>query len=186
MLIGIDFGAKRAGTSVVAALGEQRSLELHRIPKGEDADTELEVIFEKLHPRVVAVDAPLSLPKAYHCNGEDYFFRQCDRHLQAMSPMFLGGLTARAITLARRWESSGCVVLETYPRVLGRAFPGYRPGQTQMGVVVAALAEELQIVPPPVSSWHDVDALCALATAVRFSTSRARAIGDPEEGLIWI
>lgn len=43
-----------------------------------------------------------------------------DRQAKDMSPMFLGGLTARAIALSKEWRKLGIAVHEAYPAALIR------------------------------------------------------------------
>ncbi|NDC38623.1 MAG: DUF429 domain-containing protein, partial [Proteobacteria bacterium] len=115
---GIDFGARRAGTTVIA-WNEGRSIHLECSRPGTDADAFLRAAVKRIRPQVIAIDAPLSLPGVYRKlpGFNDFHLRRCDRLLQAMSPMFLGGLTARAMALAAEWYGAGIEVYESYPRI---------------------------------------------------------------------
>ncbi len=104
--IGIDFGAKTAGTTVICQQ-EGGFFRFHRCEKGDDADAWLDERVSMFAPSAIYIDAPLSLPGAYFGKGQDYFYRSADRLAGGMSPMFLGGLTARAIRLAERWGAGG-------------------------------------------------------------------------------
>lgn len=123
MHIGLDYGAKQADTTAVAKL-QQNELLVWQSKTGLNADAWLLVLISELRPDLVFIDAPLSLPAVY---GKlpasplaDYFYRTCDRQLQAMSPMFVGGLTARAIRLTAQLTTQGIRVIETYPAGLYR------------------------------------------------------------------
>ena len=117
MHFGIDYGSKLAGTTVVC-LENAGTLELHQSQKGKDADLFIRNLINLFRPEKVFIDAPLSLPAAYYGIGSDYFYRVCDRELKAMSPMFLGGLTARAIKLAS--SHPDVEFFETYPKALAQ------------------------------------------------------------------
>ncbi|MBK9525389.1 MAG: hypothetical protein IPO39_11705 [Bacteroidetes bacterium] len=100
VLAGIDFGSKMAGTTVIAVAGKT-TIRLFSSRKNEDADSFLSVLVKEKGIEELFIDAPLSLPGVYRgiLSGNDYFFRESDRVLKAMSPMFLGALTARAMKL---------------------------------------------------------------------------------------
>jgi predicted nuclease with RNAse H fold len=191
---GLDFGARTAGTTVLVWNGRDGRLHLRACPRQTDADTWLDKLLLPSPPRLLAIDAPLSLPRAYiqlpEKDEPDFFFRIADRQAGAMSPLFLGGLTARAIAFAYRLRQKGCTVLETFPRLVAtRRLPEslqvrYRHDNPE------AFAQDLSALLPlpcaePLTSWHDVDALLAWWTAWRYVHHQAAAVGDPEEGQIW-
>jgi hypothetical protein len=72
MHIGIDFGARMAGNTVVC---ERRGslFRFHRCAKDEDGDTWLRACVDELRPKAIYIDAPLSLPDAYFGRGTDHF-----------------------------------------------------------------------------------------------------------------
>ncbi len=115
-LVGVDYGSKLAGTTAcaVAYAGELR---LRCSGKKQDADAWLFDWLSALPPGVLAVDVPLSLPGVYRdlAGCLDYHYRRADGALGAMSPMFLGGLTARGMALAARFRENSWRVVETYP-----------------------------------------------------------------------
>jgi uncharacterized protein len=136
--VGIDFGAKTAGTTVIAWL-EAESICFAASKKNADADECVLATLRSIaasnqahrarlvslassadsassasyvssapaHELCVCIDAPLSLPGVFTglAGCDDYFYRASDRALRAMSPMFLGGLTARAMRLANHSAS---------------------------------------------------------------------------------
>ena len=106
--IGIDYGSKMAGTTVIAYL-KSGKLHFAQSQKKKDADLFVENWVAQHQPRAIFLDAPLSLPGVYTEPEayDDYFYRAGDRLLRAMSPMFLGGLTARAMRLSRRLKATG-------------------------------------------------------------------------------
>ncbi|MDQ7041492.1 MAG: DUF429 domain-containing protein [Rhodothermus sp.] len=193
-LCGLDFGARTAGTTVLAWNGRDGRLHLRACPRLTDADAWLAQLLLSQPPRLIAIDAPLSLPRAYcHPDSEetpDFFFRTADRLAGAMSPLFLGGLTARAITLAHHLQHRGSTVLETYPRlVVQRRLPENLQTRYRRDPPESFAHDLLPLLPHPCAepptSWHDVDALLAWWTAWRYTHHQAMSVGDPEEGLIW-
>ncbi len=102
MHLGIDFGAKLAGTTTVCFANDGQLYQLQSNKK-QDADAWLRHLVEEQKPSAIFMDAPLSLPSVYKSFGADYHYRACDRAVGAMSPMFLGGLTARAMQLRARF-----------------------------------------------------------------------------------
>ena len=114
VICGVDFGAQLSGNTVVA-VNTGSIVSLHRPKKGEETDSWIVKLLTELNPALVAIDAPLSLPGIYlePKKYTDYFYRACDRELQAMSPMFLGGLTARAMRLKDILTKTTVEVIET-------------------------------------------------------------------------
>jgi predicted nuclease with RNAse H fold len=193
MIAGIDFGAKLSGTTVVARLYEHNKVDFHTVSKGRDADEFLGGFFENNPDLWLAyIDAPLSLPAVYQNGlGEgDYFFREADRRTGAMSPMFLGGLTARAMQLRVRAEKLGIKLVETYPAKLAEVFKleekGYKKGEGSKQEIAMEIGKRLNFSfdKANIVSWHHVDALLALASAKRFEMQAAMTYGNPQEGVI--
>ncbi len=187
MLVGIDYGSKMAGTTAICTLSKGQ-YKVYQSVKKEDADLFILKTLETLKPKIIVIDAPLSLPRAYFDKSTDYFYRACDRMLSAMSPMFLGGLTARAMKLKDQLHQREILVLEGYPKALvhhlgiqeyylkkdSSAIPGF----------LSQLAVSIQS--EKISNWHQVDALLACITAQRVDQNKARQIGDPHEGIIHV
>jgi len=186
---GVDYGSKMAGTTVVA-IAEYGRVKFHASAKKQDADQMILDLAKGHQPELIAIDAPLSLPGVYQSKAafDNYFYRACDRELNAMSPMFLGGLTARAMKLAAQLPDTKFI--EAYPvysgNLLGLKEWGYRSKSAQM----EGLAEELtkltgwEVDSKDLSSHH-IDAVLALYIAHRFITGKAESAGKPEEGLIY-
>ncbi len=194
MIIGIDYGAKMAGTTVIASLKDSK-LSLQASKKNQDADAFI-LDFIKQHNDIwlAYIDAPLSLPIAYkRLNGNnDYFYRQADRMTGAMSPMFLGGLTARAIQLKEAAQNCGVELVETYPsklaEVLSLKSDGYKKEKANLPTLVEKLksASGLEIDVNEVKTWHHFDAILCLYSARRFEMQAAMVFGNPDEGIITV
>jgi predicted nuclease with RNAse H fold len=191
ILVGIDFGAKRSGLTSVVSGAVGGTLSCHTIEKGRDTDLWLEELLMQLQPRLIAIDAPLSLPGTYTgiSASEDYFYRKCDRDLGAMSPMFLGGLTARAMRL--RAKLSAFEFIETYPSAIAKkVYPDlnreekehFEESIERMKLQTRAFhAIEIKKV-----RKHDLDALLCWHSAARYLSGLAMPIGLTKEGIIYL
>lgn len=193
MLIGIDYGSKLAGTTVVATW-HNGSIELHQSEKKQDADKMIEALLAPIDQEtIVAFDAPLSLPGVYRqLKGfSNFHYRKCDVELKAMSPMFLGGLTARAMSLAHKLSNVHLVFYEAYPakqaeRLKLSSFD-YKKSTANYEAIREVLTKALNgSYLPKLTNGHQVDAVLALVAARRIKENQAQAIGDAAEGLIFV
>lgn len=190
MHFGIDYGSKLAGTTVIT-FNIKNTLFQKSSTKKEDADAMIRQAVIELMPSSVFIDAPLSLPKAYFGKGEDYFYREADKALKAMSPMFLGGLTARAIQLTKFINSLEVEVLETYPGALTRSIPELKKCYNKKDKVTIPLVLEqiesllghIKIENAPVN-YHQVDSILAWYSGYRHQKGEAFKVGNMEEGII--
>lgn len=192
--VGIDYGSKLAGTTVIAFQGASGVLELATSTARRDADRFLLDWCRQHRPRRLFIDAPLSLPGVYRelSGFDDYFYRRSDRALSAMSPMFLGGLTARAMQLRATLEGEGIAVYEVYPGGLASRLSlnrdEYKQSKAHIPAILEALAPFFPTLPeaPAIPTWHHVDALLAWLSGWRHEQGRHRQYGDPTEGLILV
>lgn len=190
-LAGIDFGAKLAGTTAITILHDSK-FQIYDCKKGEDADVWILKQVERLRIKIVFIDAPLSLPAAYFDEGSnEFFYRKADAALGAMSPMFLGGLTARAMKMKRLLEAEHVAVFETYPAALVRElFPKTKFYKKD----IPGFRKELRVktkplhLPafPPWKTFHQVDSLLAWLSGYRHVTHQSIVHGSKEEGEIFI
>lgn len=190
---GVDLGNKLAGTTVICFLNEQGLPEWRQSLKNKDADAFLQKALTELDLRALFLDAPLSLPGVYRFGKpyEDYFYRQGDRMVKAMSPMFLAGLTARAIRLKDQLEASlPLSVMEAYPKAMAEKLElqevDYKGSKAAITEVTRAICNAAGLQPPSdrLPDWHHVDALLALLTGIRWCHDAHEVLGDPEEGAI--
>jgi predicted nuclease with RNAse H fold len=195
MILGIDYGSKTAGTTVLALYQDKVTpLRFVHTVSGHDADKVILDALSGLEPSEVFLDAPLSLPLVYKDKPgyQDYFYRRADRDLSAMSPMFLGGLTARAIALSAQIRAMGHQLYEAYPAGLAKHFKldehGYKKAKRNLVVVGKKLAEthQVKLNVDHLDDWHHVDALLCVVIGLRRKAEKAKAYGTEEEGIIWI
>ncbi len=188
-IVGIDYGNRYAGTTVIC-YNSRHEIKFVQSSKNADADSFLLNELAYLNPDLIMIDAPLSLPGVYWLGSEynDHFFRSCDRELKAMSPMFLGGLTARAISLIKKMN--GTEVKETYPRklvdILQLPVAIYKHDKQELGSFTEQLnrTSEIKFNEARITSWHHVDAFLALLSGLRYLKNDDQRYGIPEEGII--
>ncbi len=190
--LGIDYGSKTSGFTAAASYSSTGIVQVYQSIKGKDADAWLLNLISELKPKNVAIDAPLSLPGVFIDPSlfNNYHYRECDRATGAMSPMFLGGLTARAMQLAAKLKASKIEsIIETYPKMVCDAIGMDMKRYKKDG----AYLEELNFVDfldnvqlnHPIKNWHQWDALMALLACLKHKNGIAKAVGNPLEGIIY-
>lgn len=195
VLFGIDYGSKLTGNTVISIFKDSKIMFMD-VDKGIDADGFILNAADHFKPTFVFIDAPLSLPGVYQkiAGCDNYHFRHADLDLKAMSPMFLGGLAARAMQLKFQLEERDVAVFETYPRIIANRFDlpakGYKGSlqglkccRTQM---VERFHSNIEINANDITTWHHLDALMALMSAMNFEQGCADCFGNKDEGLIYI
>ena len=189
--IGIDYGSKLAGTSVIAFLNSKGQIEFAQSQKKQDADAMIVDWIKTNHPSQVFIDAPLSLPLVYldKQRAGDYFYRKADKEIKAMSPMFLGGLTARAMRLKNLLEEEVGLIQEVYPGGLARHLElpkqAYKKEKTHLEPLSQSICQKFNVLlHSSVQNWHQFDALLAYCIGIRYNNGENLKFGDPQEGLI--
>ncbi len=180
---GIDYGSKLAGTTAVTCL-QSNQLVIIQSNKKQDADQMISELVEKYMPEYIFLDVPLSLPGVYFDNQlyHDYFYRACDRKLGAMSPMFLGGLTARGMKLCADFSKQGIECYETYPTALAK-FLGIENWEN-IHEIAEKMLYPITIQQP--ENKHQADSLLCFLAGYRFQNKLSEIIGDKPEGLIFL
>ncbi len=195
VIFGIDYGSKFTGNTVIAILDHEQ-INFMQVDKNVDADQFIYNAAEHFKPELIFIDSPISLPGIYtKVEGcSNYHFRLADRELRAMSPMFLGGMVARAMELKDKLNALGCAVMETYPKVMALQLKlkacGYKGSSLALKDCKKTLAKHLeenhQVDFDQVSTWHHFDALLALLSAIRHIKGHSDVYGKAEEGQIVI
>ena len=191
-IAGIDYGSKMAGTTVIAHL-KGKNIHLYGSVKKKDADAFILKWANENNPTYIFLDAPLSLPGVYtQMEGyDDYFYRRSDKALGAMSPMFLGGLTARAMKLKKQLTAQQIKILEVYPSQMATELSikklGYKKETSNITSLLKTLSPYLDSFhwnAQEINSWHHFDALLALISGIRFMQNLHYSVGSQEEGVI--
>ena len=181
-IVGIDYGAKLSGNTVIAHY-ETNTIYFSQVQKKKDADAWLMDELAALQAEIIYLDAPLSLPGAYYGKGESYHYREADKQTKAMSPMFLGGLTARAMSLKASLRN--LTFHEIYPAFFQSEIVQSIHYKKDIDLFLHDLTkkEAFTLVKKP-ENWHQVDALIALLIGTRHQENRHREIGSLTEGII--
>lgn len=192
-IFGIDYGSKLTGNTVIAILKDTEVIFMD-VEKKIDADKFILNAAEHFQPEFIFLDAPLSLPGIYRFpdSYEDFHFRQADRECGAMSPMFLGGLVARAMDLKKKLNEMDITVYETYPKVMAQRMglkeKGYKQNKLALHECRAELVrrfnENLKVSCKDIKTWHHLDALLALMSAMAYRCDDCQHFGDESEGMI--
>ncbi len=190
LIMGIDFGSKNAGTTAIAWLNKKGLLEYKQSSKNQNADAFILEHIAALKIELVGIDAPLSIPKGLLDlkNNLDCFYRESDRKLGAMSPLFLGGLTARAIALKKTLMKQSVAVHETYPAafIKHKQLKAFYNKKAANQIAAFNLSAH-HLIPfdlPQTSSWHVIDACICLTIALLINEDKAQFVGDIDER-IW-
>lgn len=189
--IGIDFGARYAGTTALC-FASGNTLHFIQARKKQDADDLCRRYISELKPDFVMIDAPLSLPFVYRGTSAssadasaDFFFRHADRQLNAMSPMFLGGLTARAMQLASYFTPAGIPFFETWPTRIRHCFGSdQRPEPEALNSQISKVTG-LGLIHDSRLTRHGIDSVLAWYAGWLKINGKLRAYGYESEGLIW-
>jgi len=189
---GLDLAGVEARETGFCVMDERMKAETSTLHS--DAEILEEVVDVK--PRVVAIDAPLSLPRGRCCLRDDCacrgrgHLRECDRALKRMGirffPVTLGPmrkLTERGLRLKSMLREAGLEAVEVYPGgaqdVLGlpRKHGGLEALRRGLeGIGVSGLRSGL--------SSHELDAVTCALVGILYAEARYIALGDPGEGLI--
>jgi predicted nuclease with RNAse H fold len=145
------------------------------------SDAEIVERCMQIRPKVVAIDAPLSLPKSGGFRSADK--QLIKRGLRVFPPMFSGmkKLTARGIRLAREMRSRGLEVIEIHPRTSGIVLFGF-PERVKWISKLRRQGWRLKIS----KSEHEMDAVVAALTGMFWVKKKAEEVGDKREGTILI
>jgi predicted nuclease with RNAse H fold len=144
-------------------------------------------IFEntiKNHPALIAIDAPLSLPK------KDVLFRKVDREMirkgYRVLPLNLPAmkkLTLRAIKLNKLIEEKKYNTIEVHPTSTRKALqmPPKDWKAIQEILMTLGLKGEIEIRP---LATHEIDAITAALTALLYLKNQTKQISDGEDSII--
>ena len=132
------------------------------------------------------------MPVAYFdSESNEFFYREADKKLNAMSPMFLGGLTARAMKLKRILNAQNISLFETYPAALVcELFPtsaSYKKNIEKFCKELRQITMTYNLPSlPKFTSFHQADSLLAWLSGYRHLHHQSNLYGSSEEGLIFI
>jgi predicted nuclease with RNAse H fold len=199
--LGIDLTCKETRPSAYLGLDN----ELHLIDYGSRfRDSDILSLVLSYHFSLVAIDAPLSLPKGLCCLEEscpcqaEAEGRSCERELakqgiglfRTTKKSIIKDMVCRGIRLKAELEAKGCQVIEVYPyatkvRLWGRNIP---KKTTPCGLTF--LKQHISLILPSTVPYlgkfnHDLcDAAIAAYTAFLYYNGKTELCGKAEEGVI--
>jgi predicted nuclease with RNAse H fold len=188
IVIGIDLAGSERRNTGICILNENLEAKCFVVHK----DEEILDLIEKFKPDLIAIDAPLSLPKGRKSldRREKIHFRECDKKLFEFGikffPITLGPmrmLTKRGIKLRKILEKKGYKVIEVYPGAtqdilkIARknvSLKKLREGLENLGIKI----EERELT-------HDeLDAITAAFTGYLHLKGMSLSLGNEKEGVI--
>ena len=191
-LSGLTSGAR--GHTVAAELFLETPLRLGErfiAPRGVRGDQLLGEWIDERRPRVIAIDAPLTLPHSVLCVDSDcprcelgsaeYLARDVDRLAAGMPTAMLAAIAFRGIYMARKLRERGYEVIETYPAAAYRAMGATGKTYDERAALLMDRAGAFQ--------WtiaDEVDAVCSALVAANYVAGRHEGAICGDDGTIWL
>lgn len=195
-MFGINFSSKLSGNTVICLLSKNK---IFFIDVDEDVDADIFIYNAAKHfqPEIIFLNAPLSIPGVFRSVNSccDHQYRQADKEICGISPMIIGGVTARAMELKQKLESEfNTKVYETSSKAqaenYGLLTKGFKCGRKELlecrFEITSHLDKNLMINCQDIKSWDHLNALLSLITAIRFVNGEAHTHGISEEGVIYV
>lgn len=134
-------------------------------------------------PSLVAIDAPLSIPKKGLLRGTD---REMYKHGYPVFPSLfrtMEKLTKRAIRVTREMKKEGISILEVYPASTRKALeiPSKDWKETQEIFLQTGLKGDLE---KRILTKHEINAITAALTGYLYLQGNTELIGNKKEGYI--
>jgi len=190
IVIGIDLAGSEKRNTGICILNENLEARCFVVHK----DEEILNLIEKFKPDLIAIDAPLSLPKGRKSldRREKIHFRECDKKLFELGikffPITLGPmrmLTKRGIKLRKILERKGYKVIEVYPGATQDILKIPRKSVSLKKLLNGL--KKLGIKTEKKELTHDeLDAITAAYTGYLHLKGMSLSLGDPKEGVIII
>jgi len=141
------------------------------------------------NPNVIAIDAPLSLPKGKNFNSK-YCIRVCDRELMKMGIRFfplnfkwMRNLTVRGIRLREKLMNMNFKVIETYPggaqQILN--LPRVKRNKEYLRLKLKEMFNLKGDIDREDLTPHEIDAITCAIVGKLYLENNYIAIGDPDE-----
>ena len=175
-IIGIDLAGRATNPSGFALLsGRKISTRLVY------SDGEIVELCVGERPALIAIDAPLSMPKRGNLRKADASLIK--RGLRVFPPTFAGMrlLTERGVHLAGKLRTKGLQVIEIHPRTSGALLfktPDRRRWVTKLNKKGMKLKKS--------ASEHEIDAVLAALTGALYLKKKTEEVGAADEGTIII
>jgi len=187
---GIDLSGTEKRKSGISTLRENLIVNARLLT----SDSEIVKDVKERKPDIVAIDAPLSMPRGRRSldDRRGPHLRACDEELLRMKirffPITLGpmrSLTVRGMSLKNQLDSEGFEVIEVYPGA-AQDMLGIPRKQVGLGCLMNGLSKlEIKEIPSGVTG-DELDAITAAYVGLLVLLGKAKGLGDPDEGLIYV
>ncbi|MEM5853587.1 MAG: DUF429 domain-containing protein [Candidatus Aenigmatarchaeota archaeon] len=189
-VIGIDLAGSEKQVTGFCFMDENMNCETLAL----HSDREIIEKTLEINPDIIAIDAPLFLPKgrkSLEKSGPPHL-RACDRELIKMKikffPITLGPmrkLTKRGIKLKKFFERNGYKVIESFPGAIQDILklPRKQKGLEKLRKSLIKLGVKGDVEKEKITD-DELDAITLALTGKMFLENNYLAIGDPEEGLM--
>jgi predicted nuclease with RNAse H fold len=189
-VVGIDLAGVETKETGVCVLDEKLNVRTCILHTDEEIIREV----EKVKPKVIAIDAPLALPKGRKSLKEksNIHLRECDRELLRMGikffPITLGPmrkLTERGIKLRKIFEKKNLKTIEIYPGAAQDLLkiPRKQKGIEKLRRALIKYGFKGDVNKKDITD-HELDAITSALVGKMFLEGNYLAIGDPEEILM--
>jgi predicted nuclease with RNAse H fold len=183
MIVGIDLAGSEKRNTGFCFLKNKKAITkiLHK-------DEEIIENVKKLKPKIVAIDAPLSLPKGRKdINEKGPHFRKCDLELKKFKikffPITLGPmrkLTERGIKLKNIFLKNNFKVIEVFP---GAVYDMVKVNRKDVSEIKKFLSNFFELEEKNYT-LDELDAITCCLIAKFYLENKYIEIGDKEEGTI--
>lgn len=192
------YGAGRYGVVGLAALRSGDGAGIVRaLVAGRMEDEAILGFVRRYDASVVAIDAPLSLPRGRCCTNpacacarfgivreaERELVRRGHRPYWTLLPSMVP-LTLRGIALRRALEAEGRRVIEVFPGAVRDVLGAGR--RDDQALLTALRRAGVRRVPARRLGRDAVDALAAAYVALRYVRGQCEGVGPADEGRIWL
>lgn len=168
-IVGIDLAAKEKNPTGIAIMYGTRIKTITLF-----SDFEILDLFTRIKPRIIAMDAPLTLKDRY---AEKYLKKYGAMSLKIPSMMLLA---QRGLRLKERFENAGFKVIEVFPTATAKILGFYRKNKMEMLSYFKDFSIE------GTRNKHEVDAIIAAYTAYLYLSGKCSTVDGvviPEENL---
>ncbi|MEM3695366.1 MAG: DUF429 domain-containing protein [Candidatus Bathyarchaeia archaeon] len=177
-LIGIDLAGKPENPTGIA-FWKEKNVKVRLV----HSDDEILACVKDFKPTIVAVDAPLKLPKVGILRKADK--EMIKRGFRVFPPILpaMKTLTLRAIRLNELIRKEGFKTLEVHPTSTRKALgmPSKEWGKIQAILKSIGLRGDIQV---RALTPHEIDAVMAALTAYLHIKGKTEEVGNEEEGFI--
>lgn len=180
VIIGIDLAGKEENPTGFA-IWENKNTRTYLIYTNKEILENVTLI----NPKIVAIDAPLKLPKSG-------IFRKADKELikkgyRVFPPGLpaMKKLTMRAIELNRLITAIDVQTIEVHPTSTRKALAMSTKDWSEIQIILKCMGLEGSLKERPLTP-HEIDALTAALTGYLHTKGLTENVGDDEEGFIVI